>query len=173
MAHDLLNGDLEAWSLLSVALDPVAPPAHCRERLLAEISGRARHLPFQRGLQAHFDLSEADAAALLARIGEASAWTAGVAPILGFLHFRPGPRLGRAHCGFVRMKRGMQIPAHRHRDSELTYVLEGVLLDGEGHRYGPGAAIEMPADSVHTLYVSPDQDALVATAQGRIHLLGI
>ncbi len=173
MAHDLLTGNLEAWSLLSVALDPVAPPAHGRARLLAEISGPARHLPFRRGLQAYFDVSEAAADALLARIGEASAWTAGVAPILGFLHFQPGPRLGRAHCGIVRMKRGMQIPAHRHMDSELTYVLEGVLLDDEGHRYGPGAAIEMPAGSVHALYVSPEHDALVATAQGRIHLLGI
>lgn len=173
MTERSLPGDVEAWALLSLALAPVDPPAASRERLLQELSDQARYLPFRAGLEHHFDLSEAAASALLARIRLAEAWTAGVAPILGFLHFRPGPRLGRAHCGFVRMKRGMQIPAHRHLDRELTYVLEGLLFDEAGNQYGPGAAIEMPADSVHTLSVGPERDALIATAQGRIHLLGI
>ncbi len=173
MAEQPLPSDIEAWALLSLALDPVDPPAADRERLLRTIAGAARYLPFRAGLEHHFDLDEAAANALLARLQIAEAWTAGVAPILGFLHFRPGPRLGRAHCGFVRMKRGMQIPAHRHLDRELSYVLEGRLFDEAGNRYGPGAAIEMQAGSVHTLSVSAEGDALIATAQGRIHLLGI
>ena len=172
MTHDL-PGDPEAFCLLSVALDPVPPPRHCRERWLAELSGTARYLPFQRGLREHFDLTEPVANELLARIQQADAWTPGVVPIVGFLHFQPGPQLGRAHCGFVRMKRGMHVPAHRHTDRELTYVLEGLLLDEDGNRYGPGEVIEMPVNSVHALYVGSEHDALVATAQGRIHLLGI
>lgn len=173
MAEESLPGNPETWALLSLALDPADPAPADRDRLLLEVTGEGRYLPFRAGLEHHFDLSRATASALLARLQHAEAWTAGVAPILGFLHFRPGPRLGRAHCGFVRMKRGMQIPAHRHLDRELSYVLEGLLLDEAGNQYGPGAAIEMPASSVHTLKVSPESDALIATAQGRIHLLGI
>ncbi|HMJ11906.1 MAG TPA: cupin domain-containing protein [Polyangiaceae bacterium] len=170
---DSFEANREAWSLLSTALDPRDPPASARERLLSEISGPARYAPFAPAIARHFDLDGVASRALLARVPDPTAWTAGVEPILGFMHFKPGPRLGRAHCGLVRMKSGMRVPAHRHRDRELSYVLEGLLFDDEGHEYGPGGVIDMPAGSIHVLHVAREADALVAVAQARTDFLGI
>ena len=133
----------------------------------------ARYWPFCAELAVHFDLPEPRVAELLERISESAGWMPGIDPILGYLHFRPGPRLSGAHCGFVRMKRGMRIPVHRHRGRELTYVLEGALEDDAGRVFGPGEIIDMPAGSCHALVIRPEADAVVANLQSGIEMLGI
>lgn len=173
MTDDSFRGATrEAWSLLSVALDPAAPRPEARARLMAAIDGPRRYVPFARELAAHFDLPWERVCSLLARIDGAEGWTRGVAPILGFLHFRPGPGLPSLHGGFVRMQSGAGFPLHRHRDRELTFVLEGTLTDGEGQCYGPGQALEMPPGSAHALRVVEGEDALIALLHGGIEMLG-
>jgi ChrR Cupin-like domain len=139
---------------------------------MSAIEGAARYLPFAQDLAEHFDLSARAARELLERIDASEAWTPGVSPILGFFHFRPGPRLAPLRAGFVRMQGGTGFPLHRHRDRELTLVLEGAMIDGDGVRYAPGVAIDMPPGSTHTLRAESEGPALLALLHGSIEMLG-
>lgn len=159
-------------TLLSSGLRVVPPPSVLRSRLLSGIEGRARYLPFAADVAEHFDLSYQAARELLLGIDGSAQWTQGVSPVLGFFHFRPGPRLAPLRGGFVRMQQGAAFPLHRHRDRELTLVLEGQMVDGDGVRYEPGQAIDMPEGSTHTLRVADGGPALLALLHGAIEMLG-
>jgi len=165
---------LEAHVFESVAstLDPVPVPPSARSRLMAEVTGRARFLPHAVALATHFDLGVEQMKDLLAAIDEPGRWTTGIEPIQGFLHFRPGPRCAELHGGFVRMRRGMAFPMHRHKHREVTYVLDGTLVDDRGNSRGPGGVFEMAAGSAHTLAVTGDDDCLIALLHGGIEMLG-
>lgn len=162
---------VEAFTLLSAELEPVRPPAPLRSRLMATLQGAARYLPFVAGFAEHFALSPAEARELLLGIDGSGSWTRGVSPVLGFFHFRPGPRLTPLRGGFVRMQSGAAFPLHRHRDRELTLVLEGEMVDGDGVRYAPGDALDMPPGSTHTLRVAEGAPALLALLHGSIEML--
>jgi hypothetical protein len=157
---------------LASSLPPATPPGALRSRLMDAVSGPARYLPFCADLAQRFALSPAEMRALLSQIDEPGRWTPGIEPIQGFLDFRPGPPLLGMHGGFVRMRQGMHFPLHRHRRRELTYVLEGVLLDGTGERRGPGQVFDMAAGSAHSLTAVGTGDALVALLHGGIDMLG-
>jgi quercetin dioxygenase-like cupin family protein len=171
MANETLPDDL-MWELMVGALDPIAPPPDGRRRLLAAVQGSARFLPFYADLCRHFDLSRQRVAELLSKIDEPGAWTRGIEPIQGFLDFVPGPRCEALRAGLVRMNPGAQFARHRHVDREITYVLEGIMRDGEGTRFGAGQAIEMAAGSEHALLADGDTPVLLALLHGSIEMLG-
>ena len=162
----------ETWELLALALEPVAPPPGARSRLMEAVSGPMRYAPFAFDLGHHFQLAAPDVEELLSRVSDESAWTQGIDPIIGFLHFRPGAELRPLRAGLVRMKAGARVPAHRHSDPELTYVLEGVVLDGTGRAYTAGEAIVAPAGSVHSITVDGGSTCLIAVLHGKIEFLG-
>lgn len=162
----------EVALLLGKALEPVAPPAGARARLMAAIEGPARYLPFCDELSSLFDLTEATMRELLARIDVSSTWKRGVAPVEGYHNFRPGPGLAPLHGGFVRLLGGAGFPLHRHRDRELTFVLSGHIYDDAGKHFEPGNVIDMPPGSIHTLSVTDDAPALLAVLSGAIEMLG-
>lgn len=164
--------DTALFGALASSLEPQAPPGGLRARLMQALDGPARYLPFCAELATAFDLSPAAMKSLLFSIDEPGRWTTGIEPIQGFLHFSPGPRHLGLHGGFVRMRRGMLFPLHRHRQRELTFVLDGTLVDDRGLRQGPGGSFDMAAGSAHTLAVSGDGDALVALLHGGIDMLG-
>ena len=166
------SGRPDAWELLALSLEPVLPPPEARSRLMAEVTGRLRYAPFAGDLSRHFELGAADVDALLARVSDAGAWTPGIDPIVAFLHFRPGPELRPLRAGLVRMKAGARVPTHRHRDRELTYVLEGVVLDETGKRFSAGEAIVAPAGSVHSISVDTAREAVIALLHGGIEFVG-
>jgi quercetin dioxygenase-like cupin family protein len=156
--------------VLSSELTPLSPSSEVRTRLLENVRGPARYLPFCSELAGHFALSPVAMRGLLSQIDEPGRWMSGIDPIQGFLHFTPGDTLVGLHGGFVRMRHGMQFPLHRHRDRELTYILEGALTDGLNTRKGPGEAFDMAAGSEHTLRV--ESDCLIALLHGGIEMLG-
>jgi len=158
--------------LLAVSLEPVPPSGGARARLMEAIEGPARYLPFCADLAKHFALSVPHMRELLACIDAPGSWKRGTAPLEGKYNFRPGPELLPLHGGFVRLLSGAGFPLHRHRDRELTFVLSGQLYDDVGKRFGPGSAIEMPPDSVHSLSVGGEAPALLAVLSGGIELLG-
>jgi hypothetical protein len=162
--------DERAFLALATAVPPVHAGSDARARLLAAIE-RERYLPFLGELSSKFDVAEDAMRALLVRIDEPGAWILGAPPIQGHMNFRPGPRHAPLRGGFARMMGGMRLPHHRHTDRELTVVLEGELVDGEGQSYGPGASIDMPPGSVHSLGVPEDKEAVVALLHGRIEML--
>jgi quercetin dioxygenase-like cupin family protein len=165
------DASLDGWAALSETLDPVTPSASARSRLLTAIEGPLRYLPFTGELANHFALSREEARALLARLDDADAWTPGVQPVMGSLHFRPGPSATPLRAGIVRMNEGSGFPLHRHRDREVTLVLEGRLVDDQGIQYGPGEALEMPEGSQHTVHVL-EGPAVLALLHGKIEMLG-
>lgn len=162
----------EAWELFASSLEPVEPPSALRSRLLSEVAGWARYLPFAAELARHFDLTRERVRQLLAMIDEPGLWTPGIEPVQGFMHFAPGPALAPLHGGFVRMLSGMRFPPHRHGDRELTFVLDGELCDGNGVLYRPGDALDMSPGSVHSLAVASPAPALIALLNGHIEMLG-
>jgi hypothetical protein len=162
--------DARAFLALAAAIPPVRAGSDARARFMAAMDAE-RYLPFLGELSTQFDLSEDAMRALLARIDEPGSWVRGVAPIQGHMNFRPGPRHAPLRGGFARMEGGMRLPYHRHTDRELTMVLEGQLVDGEGQTYEPGSSIDMPAGSAHSLWVPDDKQAVVALLHGRIEML--
>src|SRR5258706_12899010 len=99
-----MPSDGETWALLAEALEPVAPPPSVRARLLAAIDGPLRYRPFAKDLSRLFDLSLEDTHALLERLDRRNAWTPGVPPVHGFLHFRPGNAVAPLRAGLVRLQ---------------------------------------------------------------------
>ena len=158
--------------ILAKTLDPVSPPDRARSRLMAELEGPARYLPFCAELGKHFELTEARVRELLALIDAPGSWKRGASPLEGYYNFKPGPSLLPLHGGFVRLLGGTGFPLHRHCDRELTFVLSGRLYDDRGLHYPPGSAIEMPPGSVHSLSVTDETPALLAVLSGAIEMLG-
>lgn len=159
-----------AFLALATALPPVQVGSDARARLFAAIE-KERYLPFLEELSSKFDLAEDAMRALLLRIDDPAVWVRGAPPIQGHMNFRPGPRHAPLRGGFARMMGGMRLPHHIHTDRELTVVLEGVLVDGEGRSFGPGACIDMPPGSAHSLSIPENEQAVVALLHGRIEML--
>jgi ChrR Cupin-like domain len=168
MADD--TDDERVFALWAAAAAPGAVEPSARARLLAALDAE-RYLPFCAELARHFDLAEQAMRTLLARIVDPAAWTPGTPPVESFVDFEPGAAVHPLRAGFVRLAPGAKLSAHRHTDRELTFVLEGELVDGEGQRHGPGTAIAMPAASAHELGAPPESGAVVALLHGRIELL--
>lgn len=158
-------------SLWAEALAPRPPSSDARDKLLAALDAEP-HLPFCAELARAFALPMPAMRELLARIADPRAWTRGIAPIEAFLDFVPGPSLAPLRAGFVRLGGGAWLPRHRHRERELTFVLAGEMVDGDGQRFGPGASIDMPPGSVHAIGVRQGQSALVALLHGGIEMTG-
>lgn len=163
--------DLRILALWAATQAAGPAPADGRARLLDALALEP-HLPFCAALAQWFALPDTDMRALLKRIADPHTWLRGIAPIDAFYDFAPGAALEPLRGGFVRLSGGARIPHHRHIDRELTFVLEGEMVDGEARRFGPGSAIDMPAGSVHSLGVPPGGHALVALLHGRLEMLG-
>jgi hypothetical protein len=167
-----LPPDARAFDLMGASLEPVAPPAAVRSRLMAALEGPARYLPFSAELSRHFDLPEPRLRELLSSIDAPGRWKRGNLPLEGYLDFEPGPALRPLHAGFVRLLGGAGFPLHRHRERELSFVLSGRVHDDAGRSYDAGSLIEMPPGSVHALSVTEGAPALLAVLNGGIEMLG-
>ena len=174
--------DEQLLALWAAALNP---PAEVLERsskpsALLSPSARARlmealeaepYLPFASELARSFALAEPDMRSLLRRLVDPKAWTRGIPPFEAFIDFSPGTTLHPLRAGFVRHGGGARLPLHRHKQRELTYVLAGVMVDGEGRRFGPGDSVDMPVGSVHSIGVPEGESALVALLHGAIEMV--
>jgi putative transcriptional regulator len=147
--------------------DPRAYDSGSRERLMAAVETE-RYLPFCSELARHVDLPEGEVRALLARGANPTAWTRGVLPVVGYIDFDPGPRVAPLRAGFVRLLGGARLPRHEHIDRELTFVLEGALVDDSERTYTPGSVIDMPVGSAHALSVPEGGSATVVLLHGGI-----
>ena len=148
----------ELWSLLASALQPEAPPSGLREKLLAQLHGEQRWAPFASEIARTFGLDLAQTRAALARIADPAAWQPGFWP---GSWFSSTPALQQARTVIARLPAGTRIPSHRHAGRELTYVLAGELIENDQQRHGPGALLDMPADSRHDIAVAADAECLV------------
>ena len=149
----------EALFGLAEALPPVAPDPAVRARLLASAT-QDRLLPFVDDLARLCDLAMEAMRAVLRKVDDLASWEPGPLPGISLIHFDHGPGCLAADTGVVRFAAGTVVPRHRHLGPELSYVLAGTLVDGDGRRYAPGQVLEKSADDVHG-FSAGDDEALV------------
>lgn len=156
-----------AWAEANVAAE--APPPSARARLLNALGhdgGGARFRPLLAALGRLTDLSAEALSAVLARIDEAASWIDG-APGVSYFHFTPGPGAPAPAAGLVRVQPGAIFPRHRHLAPEVSFVLDGVLVEN-GRRCGPGSLLESATGSEHEYSAGPGRDLLLVSLHGGI-----
>jgi putative transcriptional regulator len=151
----------EALAASVETLPPLEPSPAVRSRLLDSLARAERFAPFFAQLERLLDLPVQAVRAVLARIDDAASWEPGM-PGMELQHFEAGPRLSTADAGLVRLQPGASFPRHRHVGQELTFVLEGRMIDG-GEIYGPGSLVERLADTVHDYSATTEQALLIVT----------
>ena len=149
--------------------------ARGRARLLSAVSESSeRFAPLFGKLTRFFDLSEDALRAEFARAANPSEWQQGPLPWVSLFHFAGGPAVAGLDTGFVRLKKGMPFPPHRHLGSERVIILEGGYHDSEQRWFGPGDLHVMTEGTEHALQMSPDQDVLLAVIlSAEIEVVGI
>jgi putative transcriptional regulator len=161
------SDDPELLALWAAGLRAEAPGSDQRARFFAALEAE-RYLPFCAELSRHVDLPESVLRKLLAQSADPQGWTRTAPPLYGFIDFDPGPRVTPLRAGFVRLLGGARLPRHEHLERELTFVLEGALIDDKGQVYTPGSVIDMPVGSAHALHVPEQAPATVVLLHGRV-----
>lgn len=170
-ASDQATAEPERRALaeLFATLAALAPAADApavtrgRERLLATVSESSeRFSPLFGKLTEFFDLSAEALRAEFERAGRDSEWEQGPLPWVSLFHFAGGPKVAGLDTGFVRIKKGMPFPSHRHQGSEHVLILDGGYHDDAKRWWGPGDLHVMSEGSEHSLQMSAEQDVLLA-----------
>jgi quercetin dioxygenase-like cupin family protein len=162
-SNDDDNGDPaapsdELWSLLAGALAPEAPEPRVRDALLAQLRGKERWAPFASEIARAFSLDLEHTRAALARLADQSSWQPGFWP---GSWFSSTAALQQARTVIARLPAGTRIPAHRHVGRELTYILDGELIEDDRTPHGSGALLDMPPGSRHEVAVSANGECMV------------
>lgn len=152
----------DVLELLAQALPEVAPRIDLRARLLAAMAGRERFTPFLDRLMRMFDLDEPATRAEVDAIDDPQAEWEEMVDGCRFRDFDGGPAIGDAHGGLVRVAPGAVFPNHRHVGDERMLVLQGEVVDAEGHRYRAGDEITMADGTVHELRVVGERELIYA-----------
>ena len=149
--------------------------ARGRARLLAAVSeSTERFAPLFGKLTAFFDVSADALREIFERAADPEQWQPGPLPWVSLFHLQGGPAVAGMDAGFVRLKKGMPFPSHRHSAMERVIILEGGYHDHEQRWYGPGDVHDMTQGSDHSLQMNPDQDVLLAVIlAGEIEVLGM
>ena len=153
-----------AWAEANIAAE--APPPSARARLRDALRGSGRFQPLLAALGRLTDLPADALLAVLDRIDDAAAWIDG-APGVRYFHFTPGPAAPTPAAGIVRVRPAAVFPRHQHLAPEVSFVLDGVLLEN-GHRYGPGGTLESARGSEHEYAAGPGRDLLLVSLHGGI-----
>ena len=171
-ADEHASGEAERSELaeLFAALSALAPVdadaaavARGRARLLAAVSESSeRFSPLFGKLTQFFDLSADALREQFRRASLDSEWEQGPLPWVSLFHFTGGPAVAGLDTGFVRIKKGMPFPPHRHQGSEHVLILDGGYHDDAQRWWGPGDLHIMTEGSEHSLQMSADQDVLLA-----------
>jgi len=139
---------------LAFALDPVAPSADTRARLLSSAKG-GRFAQFAEKFAEMFDVTVSRAKELLDWVDDPSKWEAGPGEGTALIHFPGGAACAGADCGFVRVEPGVQFPWHEHTGEETNLVLQGRCIDADGSEQNRGAFFVNRTDSRHD-FRNPD-----------------
>jgi quercetin dioxygenase-like cupin family protein len=129
------DADAEAWSLLAAALPPHEPLPELRDRLLAQLRGPDRFAPFVRDIASAFGLSREAIREAFACIPDGGRWQPGPWPGAQLLST---PELAAAHTVIARLPAAVEIPRHGHASRELTFVLDGALVEDGQRRLDAG-----------------------------------
>lgn|GEM_PF-5338375 len=148
----------ETLGLLAAALQPIAPVPATRAHLLGELQSRERWTPWAADVARVLHLPDSDALHALQQIEERSAWRPGLWPNSSVLQT---PALRAIQALIARLPPDTRIPRHNHNTRELTFVLDGELIEDDRCSYGPGELVDMQIGSEHELAVAGTGDCLV------------
>lgn len=140
--------DDELLALLAEELPAQPPEPHVRARLVSTLQGATRWAPYAEEI-AHVFAIELGAVREALGLVERGDWQPGPWPGSRWLRTEG---LTRGHALIADMPAGLTIARHRHPGRELTYILDGELLeDGQVHR--SGELVDKAPGSVHALTV--------------------
>lgn len=147
---------------LGAAIEPVTPPPHIKERLLASV-GAGRFEPFSARLAKLFDVTVERARELTGLIERPASWVLQI-PGISLVHFDGGPAAAAADCGFVRMAPGVLFPPHTHLGEEVVTILSGQIRDVPNDRLiGPGDDYVQLEGTTHYLICVGEEDCIYAS----------
>lgn len=140
-------------------ITPESPDPEVRVRLLAALRGRERWTPFAAEVAQRFMLAPDDAREALQRIEDAQAWRPGLWPGSQLLRT---PALTAVSALIARMPAGLRIAHHRHAARELTFILDGELVEaGSDVIHGSGVLLDKACGTAHELTVVGESPCLV------------
>ncbi|MET0283301.1 MAG: cupin domain-containing protein [Polyangiales bacterium] len=139
----------ETVALLAEALDPSTPSPDVRTRLLDALQGPERFTLYADEVARVFTLKLDDAREALRGIA-GEGWQPGMWPGSRWLRT---PALTAARALIADMPAGLRIPHHKHPGRELTFILDGELVE-DGRVYRSGELVDKEAGSAHALQVT-------------------
>jgi quercetin dioxygenase-like cupin family protein len=163
--------DERVLEFLAGGLRPLPLPSVLRERLLGAAGGRNRFLPFLDRMMALVDLPEAETEGHLHLIDDDTSWE-DMLPGVRYRDFDGGPALGEAHAGLVRLAPGEMFPHHSHVGEERVLVLQGEVVDEQGHHYRAGDLVVSNDGTAHEVRAVGDQEAIYAAVVTAIVFTG-
>lgn len=152
MADDAAAARLaELEAALGVISMGLSAPPRSWSRLEASLSGAHRFEHLAPRLAALFDVSEAQALALLGRIDDDAAWLEGPAAGVLLMPVEAGPRREGLVTTLLKLAPGAQFPLHTHGAHEEVLVLEGGYRDDQsGLEMWRGQLDEREAGTAHS-----------------------
>lgn len=158
----------ETYGLLGLALEPVAPAAAVRERLLGSVASTNRFERFAATVARLMDIAVDKATELLAAIDDAASWEPSPFPATRLYHLQGGPTLANAIVGFIEIQPGTRFPDHKHLGDEVVLVLQGSLQDEDGSIARTGDEVPKAAGTSHyfTVLDGPPLIYLTVTMEG-------
>lgn len=117
---------------------------------------------YTNSLARFFDLTEAQARELLARIDVSEEWMEGPDTGISVLPVAAGPAAQTALASLVRLPPGVTLSEHEHVGREQLFVLEGGFGDSLGHVLWPGETLEMAIGTRHAMWGLPGPPCVCA-----------
>lgn len=81
----------------------------------------------------------------------------------------------RMHVGLVHKARGTGSKPHSHPNEQFNFVLRGTLkayIGGEEYLVPKGCVIHIPANTVHSIVATPEEDVIFFVCKDTRHTLG-
>lgn len=78
----------------------------------------------------------------------------------------------RIQCGVMTLPAGQTSAPHTHPNEQWIYILRGkvhAVVDGKESDIGPGHLVYIPANVVHHIEISPDEDCHFFTCKDMSH----
>ena len=154
----------ESLDTLALAETPQNPPPALWGQVLDSLEPEKRFMRFVRRFAELFDLPNLESRKLLEKIDTPTAMDWKKLPIPGvrILKFQGGPRVAKATCGLVAVRKDTVFPRHRHQDQEWLFVLQGSAVDDQGHQIQPGDYLVSGAGSEHAFKTLGPDDFVFA-----------
>jgi anti-sigma factor ChrR (cupin superfamily) len=148
----------ETLGLLAAALPRPTPTSTTRTQLLDALRSRERWTPWAAAVARLLGITELDSQHALQQIEERAGWRPGLWPSSSIMQT---PALAAVQALFARLSPATRIARHNHSTRELTFVLDGELIEDDRRSYGPGELVDMQVGSEHELTVAGTSDCLV------------